>query len=191
MSAFNPTSENSEEENAAELIFGRYHSSIHPSIHHFYIHRLFLISSFLIFLICNTSTFADKDNVETLSNDELYWLMLRRANNPNISEQYSHTFSYVEKLATTKIQDDLQSLGTELKTQLESMVFEMKMDRKLYPLHKFQISAIMNLVRAEETSVEEVVMWIPSLGKFNEEHLAKAINMIVEAKQKVVEANAG
>ena len=116
--------------------------------------------------------------------------MLRRTSN-NISEQYTQTFSFVEKLATTKIQDDLKSLVTELDTQLKSIELERRVDRKLVQLHKFEVSAMINLLRAEETTIEEVLSWIPSLARYSEEHVVKAINMVVEAKQKYVESNAG
>lgn len=140
-------------------------------------------------LLALLSTFSDS-GVQSLSNDELYFLMLRRTSN-NISEQYTQTFSFVEKLATTKIQDDLKSLVTELDTQLKSIELERRVDRKLVQLHKFEVSAMINLLRAEETTIEEVLSWIPSLARYSEEHVVKAINMVVEAKQKYVESNAG
>jgi hypothetical protein len=38
----------------------------------------------------------------------------------------------------------------------------------------------------EETSIEEAIGWIPSLIRFEDDDIAKAVDLVVQAKQKVV-----
>ena len=38
----------------------------------------------------------------------------------------------------------------------------------------------------EETSIEEALGWIPSLSRFEDEEIQKAVDLVVNAKQKVV-----
>jgi hypothetical protein len=39
----------------------------------------------------------------------------------------------------------------------------------------------------EETTVVEALGWIPSLSRFEDEEILKAVNLVVEAKGKVCE----
>jgi hypothetical protein len=37
----------------------------------------------------------------------------------------------------------------------------------------------------EDTSIEEVLCWIPSLSRFDDDEVTKVINIVVEAKEKL------
>lgn len=57
---------------------------------------------------------------------------------------------------------------------------------ELASLHAFEVASLASLVSAEGADAEAVVAWISSLIRFDEDHLEKAIEIVVEAKRRVV-----
>lgn len=54
------------------------------------------------------------DKVQTLTNDEMYYLLTKRQEQGMNNELVGQTYAYLEKVATTKVQDELEILTMEL-----------------------------------------------------------------------------
>jgi hypothetical protein len=52
-------------------------------------------------------------------------------------------------------------------------------------LHPFEIASLANLIKSDDTSVEETLSWIPSLSRFDEDQVMRAVEVVVEAKMKI------
>lgn len=78
-----------------------------------------------------------------------------------VSRSFEQTFKYVERVATTKIQSDIEALTLELNEyepfgmvplifffrKLRSLKLERLSDRKKVTLHPFEVSSLANLVK--------------------------------------------
>jgi len=69
--------------------------------------------------------------------------------------------------------------------RFQGLELERRSDRKKCKLHKYEIACLSNFVKTEDTSVEEVLCWIPSLYSYNEDEIMKAIKIVVEEKQRI------
>lgn len=164
-------SETLDEANAAELQFGDDHRIEH-----------------------GTET-EREPNVQVLSNDEVYFLLeLQRQKMlqpPHTAEELTETFkslhAHLEKVVTTKNFHDLQNIASTLSPLLDGMDFQRKHDRKLVKLHPYEKTSLINLLKASDTTPEEVLHWIPSLVRFDEDQIQMAIDAIIEAKERVCE----
>lgn len=56
---------------------------------------------------------------------------------------------------------------------------------EMVKLHPFEVSALASLVSADGATAEEVVAWISSLIRFDDEQIDIAINIVTEAKRRI------
>mmetsp|Transcript_8151 Transcript_8151/g.13551 ORF Transcript_8151/g.13551 Transcript_8151/m.13551 type:complete len:121 (-) Transcript_8151:49-411(-) len=99
----------------------------------------------------NELEFGDTDFVndtEILNNDEVYVLLLQRKSVANsANELFTQTFSYVERTATTKKQEDLEQLTLNLRQKLSGLKLQRISDGKKVDLHKYEIACLANFIR--------------------------------------------
>ena len=61
---------------------------------------------------------------------------------------FEQTISFIEKVATTKIHEDIANLIAELGIQLRELELERKEDHKIVKLHPFEVASLANLIKA-------------------------------------------
>jgi hypothetical protein len=52
-------------------------------------------------------------------------------------------------------------------------------------LHQYEIAALANLISADGAQAEEVIAWIASLIRFDEEQIDIVVNIVAEAKRRI------
>jgi hypothetical protein len=134
--------------------------------------------------------------VEILTNDEMMYVLSDAkatdlANDLPISDIFKLTHDYCEKVATTTTDKKaLQEIAETIPALLGELELEQKDNRGIKkPLHPFEKAALTNLVTATDTTPQEVVHWIPSLSRFDDDEIQKAIDIVAEAKAAVAENN--
>ena len=60
---------------------------------------------------------------------------------------FDQTLDFVGKVATTKVQDDLNNIIREVGIKLKELELELKSDGKKKPLHKFEVASLANLIK--------------------------------------------
>lgn len=65
-----------------------------------------------------------------------------------IHRTFEQTISFIEKVATTKIHEDIANLIAELGIQLRELELERKEDHKIVKLHPFEVASLANLIKA-------------------------------------------
>jgi hypothetical protein len=61
---------------------------------------------------------------------------------------FEQTINFIEKVATTKIHEDIANLIAELGIQLRELELERKEDHKIVKLHPFEVASLANLIKA-------------------------------------------
>ncbi len=57
---------------------------------------------------------VDFDKVQSLTNDEMYYLLTKRIENGYNNELVSQTYAYLDRVATSKVSDELEVLTMQL-----------------------------------------------------------------------------
>mmetsp|Transcript_91889 Transcript_91889/g.180074 ORF Transcript_91889/g.180074 Transcript_91889/m.180074 type:complete len:151 (+) Transcript_91889:115-567(+) len=124
------------------------------------------------------------EEVETLTNDEMYLVLVKRHNAGVSNELFDQTFAYVERVATTKINHDVEALTLDLRQKLGYLTLQRVGDGKRIPLHKYEISCLANFIKDDDTSVDEILSLVPSMSRFPVDQIEIAINIVTEAKER-------
>ena len=95
----------------------------------------------------------DESKLKCLTNDQVFFLLSRQLQKQqelvkHTTETFDQTYSFIEKVATTKVQVDLATLVTELGLQLRELELERKGDHKMVKLHPFEVASLANLIKA-------------------------------------------
>jgi len=136
--------------------------------------------------------FADSSVCTCITNDEAFALLNTRMQDSHaLAETVTTMQAFLQRVVTTKIQDDLLRLSQELSEELNNIQLERNTDRQMTRLNFFEIASLENLVKSEDTNAEEVLNWIPSLSRFDTGEVEKLIQIVVNAKQKVLDASLG
>jgi hypothetical protein len=131
------------------------------------------------------------NHVQVLTNDEIYYLLDDNrqkdlARGAELTDTFKVTYEFLEKVATTTVQKDIVTVADAI-NQMQNLELERKVDRKKMVLHPYERASLANLVTDADTTPEEVIHWIPSLSRFDEEQLQKSIDFVVNAKGNVSE----
>jgi hypothetical protein len=115
-----------------------------------------------------------------LSNDGALYLlsMLKRDQHTDTIQQ---AFDYLRLVSTTTDTNDARVIHQQVMTELESMMLGNKAIDGEGKLEKFEMAALVNLVK-EDSDIEEVKAWIPTLLRFDQNHVMQAVNIVKEAK---------
>jgi len=132
------------------------------------------------------------DTMEVLTNDEMMYVMANLKQKDlerdlELSDVFKVTHEYLEKVATTTAQKPLQDVAEKIPALLKEIELETKHDRSKKPLHPFERSSLTNLVTATDTTPAEVVHWIPSLSRFDDDEIQRAIDVVASEKAAVAE----
>lgn len=57
---------------------------------------------------------VDFDKVQCLTNDEMYFLLTKRIENGYSNDLVNQTYAYLDRVATTKVSDELDTMTMEL-----------------------------------------------------------------------------
>lgn len=130
--------------------------------------------------------------VEVLTNDEMMYVMATTKKQDlesdiEMSDCFRLTYDYLEKVATTTTEQNIQDIAETIPELLKSLELERAEDRAKKPLHPFERAALTNLVTAADTTPAEVTAWIPSLSRFDDDEIQKAIDIVGEKKASVAE----
>jgi hypothetical protein len=130
--------------------------------------------------------------VEVLTNDEMMYVLATNKkqdleNDLEMTECFRQTYDYLEKVATTTTDTSIQDVAETIPELLKGLELERKEDRSKKPLHPFERASLTNLVTATDTTPAEVIAWIPSLSRFDDDEIQKAIDIVVEKKAAVAE----
>lgn len=69
--------------------------------------------------------------------------------------------------------------------QLESLQLRKRgIEESRATLHHFEVASLSNLVKDEDYEIEEILSWIPSLSRFEDEDVITALTVVREAKQR-------
>jgi len=130
----------------------------------------------------------ETDDSSCLTVDEVYYLLKR--NKAKVGEKWTAevALNYVERLATTKIDQELLTLCQELGVELKDREVE-GIDGKPLKLHNFEVACLSNLIKSDDTSYEEALCWITSLGRFSEDAVTKLLSIVSERKQRCIESS--
>ena len=137
----------------------------------------------------NFNDTEDVAYIQPVSNDEVFYLMSQQQKDSSEKgkvegETFAMTYDYLEKVVTTNLQNDIV-LVSEALDDLQHLELELKSDRSKVPMHAYERVTLSNLVSTSDVNPEEVVSWIPSLGRFDDDQVQKAIDFVVAAKSKV------
>ena len=92
---------------------------------------------------------SDESRLKCLTNDQVFFLLSRQLQKQqHTTETFDQTYSFIEKVATTKVQVDLATLVQELGVQLRELELERKGDHKMVKLHPFEVASLANLIKA-------------------------------------------
>ena len=96
---------------------------------------------------------SDESRLKCLTNDQVYFLLSRQLQKQqelakNSTETFDQTYSFMEKVATTRVQKDIGTLVQELGVQLRELELERKGDHKMVKLHAFEVASLANLIKA-------------------------------------------
>ena len=132
------------------------------------------------------------DTMEVLTNDEMMYVMANLKQKDlerdlELSDVFKVTHDYLEKVATTTAQKPLQDVAEKIPALLKELELETKHDRSKKPLHPFERSSLTNLVTATDTTPAEVVHWIPSMSRFDDDEIQRAIDIVAGEKALVAE----
>jgi len=132
------------------------------------------------------------DTMEVLTNDEMMFVMANLKQKDlerdlELSDVFKVTHEYLEKVATTTAQKPLQDVAEKIPALLKELELETKHDRSKKPLHPFERSSLTNLVTATDTTPSEVIHWIPSLSRFDDDEIQRAIDIVAGEKAIVAE----
>ena len=95
-----------------------------------------------------------KEDLKCLTNDQVYFLLdkqLRRQVQfgSATTETFDQTYTFIEKVATTRRVDDIGTLVSELSVQLRELELEKKgASGKMDKLHQFEVAMLANLIKA-------------------------------------------
>ena len=118
-----------------------------------------------------------------LSNDGALYLLSRLKSNGQQTDTIQQAFNYLQQVTTTTDAANARTISEQLDNKLTVMTLRSKaMDGELVPLHKFEVAALINLVRLD-SDIEEVWEWIPSLRRFDDQEVQQAIFEVKETKQ--------
>lgn len=136
--------------------------------------------------------FKEGGTSEVLTNDELLYVLTTIKKQDLVSdleqtECFRQTFDYLEKVATTTAESSMQDVAETIPELLKALELERKEDRSKKPLHPFERAALTNLVTDADTTSSEAIEWIPSLARFDDDELQKAIDIVAERKAAVSE----
>ena len=96
---------------------------------------------------------SDESRLKCLTNDQVFFLLSRQLQKQqHTTETFDQTYSFIEKVATTKVQVDLATLVQELGVQLRELELERKGDHKMVKLHAFEVASLANLIKAVRLS---------------------------------------
>ena len=131
------------------------------------------------------------NHVQVLTNDEIYYLLDDNrqkdlARGAELTDTFKVTYEYLEKVATTTVQKDIVTVADAI-NQMQSFELERKVDRKKVILHPYERASLANLVTDADTTPEEVIHWIPSLSRFDDDQLQLAIEFVMSAKGGITE----
>ena len=131
------------------------------------------------------------NHVQVLTNDEIYYLLDDNrqkdlARGAELTDTFKVTYEFLEKVATTTIQKDIVTVADAI-NQMQTLELENKIDGKKTLLHPFERASLANLVTDAETTPEEVIHWMPSLSRYDEDQIQRAIDFVVQAKGGVEE----
>ena len=136
---------------------------------------------------------GDTGLIDVLTNDEMLYVMengrkadLEQGALP--SDIFKKTFEYLERVATTNVAGDLYEIAERIPGLLKELELERKDNRSKTNLHPFERASLSNLISAQDTTPAEVVRWIPSLHRFDDDEIQKAIDIIVNAKTNIAES---
>ena len=101
----------------------------------------------------------------------------------SLNSQFESALAYTQALATHKDQDKTTEVATDLNEKLRELDLTRK-DGVVKKLHRFETCSIANLVKDQETTVEEVTSMIPSLIRFPDDQIELAIKIVIEAKER-------
>jgi len=132
------------------------------------------------------------DTMEVLTNDEMMYVMANLKQKDlerdlELSDVFKVTHEYLESVATTTAQKPLQDVAEKIPALLKELELETKHDRSKKPLHPFERSSLTNLVTASDTTPAEVIHWIPSLSRFDDDEIQRAIDIVASEKAAVAE----
>lgn len=133
------------------------------------------------------------DTMEVLTNDEMMFVLADAKqkdmeNDVEITEVMKLTHDYLEKVATTTASKPLKDVAEKIPTLLKELELERKGgDLSKTPLHPFERAALTNLVTATDTTPAEAVHWIPSLSRFDDDEIQRAIDIVANEKAAVLE----
>ncbi len=132
------------------------------------------------------------DTLEILTNDEMMFVMANLKQKDlerdlELSDVFKVTHEYLEKVATTTAQKPLQEVAEKIPALLKELELEAKHDKSKKNLHPFERASLTNLVTATDTTPAEVVHWIPSLSRFDDDEIQKAIDIVAKEKAAVAE----
>ena len=131
------------------------------------------------------------NHVQVLTNDEIYYLLDDNrqkdlARGAELTDTFKVTYEFLETVATTTVQKDIVTVADAI-NQMQTLELERKVDRKKMVLHPYERASLANLVTDADTTPEEVIHWIPSLSRFDEDQLQRAIEFVVSAKKGVAD----
>lgn len=95
----------------------------------------------------------DMSSLKCLTNDQVFFLLSRQLQKQHqfgqqTTETFDQTYAFIGKVATTKVQEDIATLVTELGIQLRELELERKGDHKMVKLHPFEVASLANLIKA-------------------------------------------
>ncbi len=131
--------------------------------------------------------------VEVLTNDEMmhileFWKLKNIENDVEISDVFRLKHDYLEKVATTTASKPLEEVAEKIPLLIKELELERKDDRSAKkPLHPFERASLANLVSTTDTSPMEVVHWIPSLSRVDDDEIQKPIDIVANEKASVAE----
>jgi len=136
-------------------------------------------------------------DASVLTNDELYQLMNGQMASGKMGvdstavENFQKSYSYIEKVCTTKSIDSSRTLAIELRTYLSDLKLR-KVDDGAFreatsgTLHTYEIASLANLINpnAWEETYETVSSYIPSLSRYRRDDVERAIEIVKEVKER-------
>eukprot|EP01040_Poterioochromonas_malhamensis_P007983 gene7983-8628_t len=128
---------------------------------------------------------VDFDKVQSLTNDEMYYLLTKRIENGYNNELVSQTYAYLDRVATSKVSDELEVLTMQLGEKLRNIkLFQADNAQKSTPLHAFEVASLANLIKEDDVSPDEVFSLLPSMKRFGVDQVQRVIELVVDAKAK-------
>jgi hypothetical protein len=123
-------------------------------------------------------------NLVCISNDEMWVLCKEKATTSRDSYLMS-TMEFLDKIVTTKNEIQLASLSESFRIKLAEMKLNLRSEiDKQASLHVYEMNCLINFVDSN-SSVQELLSLVPSLGRFREEDIEEAMTTVKEGKGQV------